>query len=125
MDTTEETPVGKVLSMVRGRKASDPTQTTKPGQPGEADRMTLSPAAGSSNTSGQASTQAPSSGPGKFSLQLPPDAGAFPIRVGDVIMTRTMYDFLIKTVERIPFLSQKERMDVCAELSGALRELMK
>lgn len=128
---------GALLRMVPGRKTLDQTPTTPNVPLVAADRMTLSSEAGQPNLNGPGSTHSTQGSsalsgppvtrpaPGKFTLQPPLDAGAFPIRAGDIVMTRSMYEFLITTLTKLPFLSDTERKSVCSELSYALKELVK
>lgn len=47
------------------------------------------------------------------------------IRVGDVMMTRTMFDFLTNTIEILPGMKPDELRIVCKQIASDLRELVK
>jgi hypothetical protein len=58
-------------------------------------------------------------------LPYPTDAGLMAIKPGDVIMTRSMFDFLANAIEVMPGLEPDKLYSLCRQLSSDLRELVK
>lgn len=54
-----------------------------------------------------------------------PDCGAFSIKMGDVVMTRAMYYFIMEYVSRLPKVSPKHLERACGELSNMMKELIR
>lgn len=123
MDSDEK----KILPWGRNLRhpLSESIQKTPLASPVEGDPTTHVPVEGSlgGGTQGLIPGQIPESA--SPLLKCPPDAGAYPIKVGDVFVTRAFYEFLVQTIERMPFLTKSELNQACAELSGAMRELVK
>jgi hypothetical protein len=89
-----------LFSLIRGKKSLNPTE------PAEIQTQVF-----------------PSARPAK--IPYPKDAGLFSLKPGDVVMTRSMFDFLVYTFQMMPDMTREDLKKVCDQLSTDLKELVK
>jgi hypothetical protein len=119
---TTPTEMGRLIDKAEAfqQKVSVPIRKTLPAPHAGVGRMTLDQGDVPLISKELGSTMVPT-----MVIPYPKDAGLVAVKAGDIVMTRPMYDFLVRTFSVLPHVAPDELKFVCEQLVKDLQELVK